>query len=460
MPSRALEELQDSGAFRAAVLAIVKESKTPNAPRGIDRALELLRQGETGAAQIALAEILDRRLRERATASAEAAEAARNLGAIAYLNNTAKAIEAYQTATDSIPTTPGRGFSSAACISEQATWLPPSRHFRGPAKRPSAPAMTGTSWSPINSLGDVRVARGDLSGAAAAYEAGLEAAKQTCRAGPEQHRMAARPLGQLQQDRRRAERAGQSGGGAEGLPGRARHPEKLAAQDPSNTEWQRDLSVSFNRIGDVLCAQGNLDAALEAYQDRLGITETGRAGPEQHRVAARPLGQLREDRRRAERAGQSGGGAAGLPGRARHRREAGRAGPEQHRMAARPLGQLQQSATCRARGAIWRRRCRPTRTGSPSPRSWPRRTRATPNGSATSRSASTRSATCRARGAIWRRRCRPTEDGLAIAEKLAAQDPSNTGWQRDLPSVTATGRASARGLEAAPSQQALEIRPN
>ena len=28
--------------------------------------------------------------------------------------------------------------------------------------------------------------------------------------------------------------------------------QKLAARDPANTEWQRDLSVSHNKIGDVL----------------------------------------------------------------------------------------------------------------------------------------------------------------------------------------------------------------
>ena len=50
-------------------------------------------------------------------------------------------------------------------------------------------------------------------------------------------------------------------------------PEKLAAQDPGNTEWQRDLSVSFERIGDVQRARGNLDAALKAYQDSLAIRE-------------------------------------------------------------------------------------------------------------------------------------------------------------------------------------------
>ncbi len=74
-PSRASRNF-NSDAFRAAVVAIVRESRNPDAPRGIDRAIELLRQGETGAAESALTEILDRRLQERATASAEAAEAA------------------------------------------------------------------------------------------------------------------------------------------------------------------------------------------------------------------------------------------------------------------------------------------------------------------------------------------------------------------------------------------------
>ncbi len=105
-----LKELQDSNAFRDAVVAIVRESKAPEPPAGIDRAIELLRRGETGAAETALSEVLDRRLQDRAAAKTaeaqatkEAAEAARNLGAIAYLSNTAKAIEAYRKATELDP---------------------------------------------------------------------------------------------------------------------------------------------------------------------------------------------------------------------------------------------------------------------------------------------------------------------------------------------------------------------
>ena len=49
--------------------------------------------------------------------------------------------------------------------------------------------------------------------------------------------------------------------------------EKLAAQDAGNAEWQRDLSVSFNKIGDVQRARGDLEGALKAYQDSLAIRE-------------------------------------------------------------------------------------------------------------------------------------------------------------------------------------------
>jgi tetratricopeptide (TPR) repeat protein len=37
--------------------------------------------------------------------------------------------------------------------------------------------------------------------------------------------------------------------------------ERLAAADRSNTQWQRDLSISYDRVGDVLVARGKLDEA-------------------------------------------------------------------------------------------------------------------------------------------------------------------------------------------------------
>jgi tetratricopeptide (TPR) repeat protein len=45
----------------------------------------------------------------------------------------------------------------------------------------------------------------------------------------------------------------------------------LAQSDPSNAGWQRDLSVLHNKIGDVLSAQGNLSEALESYRSSMEI---------------------------------------------------------------------------------------------------------------------------------------------------------------------------------------------
>ena len=60
--------------------------------------------------------------------------------------------------------------------------------------------------------------------------------------------------------------------------------ERLAAADPGNADWQRDLSVSHNRIGDVQSAQGDLGAALSSFlaslaiRERLAAADPGNAG--------------------------------------------------------------------------------------------------------------------------------------------------------------------------------------
>ena len=49
--------------------------------------------------------------------------------------------------------------------------------------------------------------------------------------------------------------------------------ERLAEADPANAGWQRDLSVSQDKIGDVQSAQGDLAAALRSYQADLCIAD-------------------------------------------------------------------------------------------------------------------------------------------------------------------------------------------
>src|SRR5437867_1463533 len=48
---------------------------------------------------------------------------------------------------------------------------------------------------------------------------------------------------------------------------------KLAKQEPANAGSQRDLSVSYNKVGDVQSAQGDPTGALKSYRDSLAIFE-------------------------------------------------------------------------------------------------------------------------------------------------------------------------------------------
>jgi tetratricopeptide (TPR) repeat protein len=47
----------------------------------------------------------------------------------------------------------------------------------------------------------------------------------------------------------------------------------LAAADPSNTDWQRDLSVSYERLGDVAVSAGKLDDARTWFDKDLAVTK-------------------------------------------------------------------------------------------------------------------------------------------------------------------------------------------
>jgi tetratricopeptide (TPR) repeat protein len=49
---------------------------------------------------------------------------------------------------------------------------------------------------------------------------------------------------------------------------------RLVENDTSNRQWRRDLSVSYNKLGDVAIAQGKLDEAARSYGDGLTIRKT------------------------------------------------------------------------------------------------------------------------------------------------------------------------------------------
>jgi len=63
----------------------------------------------------------------------------------------------------------------------------------------------------------------------------------------------------------------------------------LAAADPGDAEARRDLSVSFNSIGDVRRAQGDLAGALKAFQDSFDIAQALAAADPGNAEARRDL---------------------------------------------------------------------------------------------------------------------------------------------------------------------------
>ena len=202
-----------------------------------------------------------------------------------------------------------------------------------------------------------------------------------------QRRLAARSVGVVRKGRRRA-------GGARRPCGRARSPisdslaiaERLAKSDPGNAGWQRDLSVSYNKVGDVQVCAGRSCRRAQSYRDEPRHRRAaGEIRSRQCRLAARSVGVVREGRRRAGGAGRPCGRAHVLPATASPsptglaKSDPGNAGWQRDlSVSYEKVGDVQM-----AQGDL--------------------------------------------AGAL-----KSYRDSLAIAERLAKSDPGNAGWQRDL----------------------------
>jgi tetratricopeptide (TPR) repeat protein len=86
----------------------------------------------------------------------------------------------------------------------------------------------------------------------------------------------------------------------------------LADRAPDNTELQRDVAVSYERIGDEFLVSGKIDKARESYQNALEIRTALSLRDPQHRewrrdlsVSHEKIGDVRFKRRQFERAKES-----------------------------------------------------------------------------------------------------------------------------------------------------------
>jgi tetratricopeptide (TPR) repeat protein len=179
--------------------------------------------GDLTAVKTVLQKLAEAEAAKGRTANALAAERYRELGAIAFLTDTAEAMRAYARAAELDPDN-WDGWWRLGQLQQRAGNLAAARasfeRLLGLRNRIDNPYYI--HWT-LMLLGDVEAAEGNRASALRQYEAAQR----------------------LIQD--------------------------LLANDPKNTEWLRDLSVSYNKIGDVRLQEGDAKGALQAYQDGLAI---------------------------------------------------------------------------------------------------------------------------------------------------------------------------------------------
>jgi tetratricopeptide (TPR) repeat protein len=153
-------------------------------------------------------------------------------------------------------------------------------------------------------IGDVQVAQGDLAGALKSYRAKFAIIDGLAQSDPgnagwqRDLSVSYNKTGDVQVAQ------GDLAGALTSYRNSLAIRDRLAKSDPGNAGWRHGLSVSYDRVGDVQVAQGDLAGALTSYNDSLTIRDRlAKSDPGKRRPAARPLGVLRQGRKRAGCAG-------------------------------------------------------------------------------------------------------------------------------------------------------------
>ncbi len=236
-------------------------------------ALTDLARGDTAAAEAEFERVLEERSAAAASASHEAAEAARNIANLALFGNIDKAVRYYRRACELQPDHAETWrLLGHACLTAGDTAAAEEALTRARAIARQA----GDTWGEMASeggLGDVATVFGDLVIAAFHYTAAMQIAVERAACDPANTEWQ-RDLSVSHERIGDVLKAQGDGAGAitayrKGLA----IAEALAERDPANTEWQRDLSVSHNKIGDVLKVQGDGAGALAAYRKSQDIFE-------------------------------------------------------------------------------------------------------------------------------------------------------------------------------------------
>ena len=182
------------------------------------RALELLGAGKYQEAEPLLQAVAEDK--KRLASNEEAAKALRNLASIAAISDHGKARSYYAEAAELDPHHVEGMFWNGWFQAEAGSLSEAETAYRRVISTAKAKEDDWALYWARLGVGDIRLSRGDLSGAIAAYQAASEMAS------------------------------------------------------PGGAGWQRDLPVSYIKMGDILSAQGNLAEALTSYRKGLAIIES------------------------------------------------------------------------------------------------------------------------------------------------------------------------------------------
>ena len=236
------------------------------------QALELLKAGKPSEAEPLLKAVAEDKVKSAENANMDAAAAYRNLASIAAVSDPGRAREYYARAAQLDPAdVEGTNWNG---------WYQLDAGNRNAAQaafehvvnigRPSDSDLV--FWAQ-NGLGDIHAQQGDLPGALTKYRDGFAIAEKFAHSDPEnsdwQRNLSTsfQRIGVIllaQNDLQGARKSFEDG---------LAITDRLAKSDPGNIDWQRDLSTYFHSIGRVKFAQNDLPGALKNYQDGLAITD-------------------------------------------------------------------------------------------------------------------------------------------------------------------------------------------
>jgi tetratricopeptide (TPR) repeat protein len=255
-----------------AALSAIQESAAQG-DTGYAKALDLLKQGKGVEAVPMLLAAAEEKKGRATRESKDAAKAYRAAAAVSAVAEPWRARELFAEAARLDPDHVG-GMQLGGWFQQEAGQLAAAEAAYRRVLEVGRPGVDDLSlyWSRLG-IGDILSARGALSGALAEYRAAGEIAGRIVEADS----------GNAKWQRNRSvtyERIGDVLRAQGDLEAALKAQQislairdRLAEADPDETTWQSDLAIAYAKVGDILRTRGKLDAALNAFRRSVAIAE-------------------------------------------------------------------------------------------------------------------------------------------------------------------------------------------